>query len=64
MSTEETLQSTFADAGLAFSQFRDNRRVAVPDESIQPLLAFMKQDLGFDMLAERSKSTRLNSSHG
>ena len=52
MSTEDALKSKFADAGLAFSQFRDNRRIVVPAESLQPLLAFMKQDLGFDMLAE------------
>ena len=52
MSTEETLQSKFPDVGLAFSQFRDNRRVVVPAESLQPLLAFMKNDLGFDFLAE------------
>ncbi len=52
MSTEDALKSKFADAGLAFSQFRDNRRIVVPAESLQPLLAHMKQDLGFDMLAE------------
>ncbi|MEK6258748.1 MAG: NADH-quinone oxidoreductase subunit C [Planctomycetota bacterium] len=52
MSTEDALKSKFADAGLAFSQFRDNRRIVVPAESLQPLLTFMNQDLGFDMLAE------------
>ena len=52
MSTEETLQSKFPAAGLTFSQFRDNRRIVVPAESLQPLLACMKQDLGFDFLAE------------
>ncbi len=52
MSTEDALKSKFADAGLAFSQFRDNRRIVAPAESLQPLLAFMKQDLGFDFLAE------------
>ena len=52
MSTEDALKSKFADAGLAFSQFRDNRRIVVPTGSLQPLLAFMKQDLGFDFLAE------------
>ena len=52
MSTEDTLKSKFADGELAFSQFRDNRRIVVPAGSLQPLLAFMKQDLGFDMLAE------------
>ena len=52
MSTEDALKSKFADAGLTFSQFRDNRRIVVPPGSLQPLLAFMKQDLGFDFLAE------------
>ena len=52
MSTEDALKSKFADDGLAFSQFRDNRRIVVPAESLQPLLTFMKQDLGFDFLAE------------
>ncbi len=52
MSTEETLQSKFPDSGLTFSQFRDNRRIVVPAKSLQPLLAFMKQDLSFDFLAE------------
>ena len=52
MSTEDALKSKFADAGLTFSQFRVNRRIVVPTGSLQPLLAFMKQDLGFDFLAE------------
>ncbi len=52
MSTEDALKSKFPDAGLTFSQFRDNRRIVVPAESLQSLLAFMKQGLGFDMLAE------------
>ena len=52
MSTEETLQSKFPAAGLTCSQFRDNRRIVVPTGSLQPLLACMKQDLGFDFLAE------------
>ena len=52
MSTEDALKSKFADAGLTCSQFRDNRRIVVPAESLQPLLAFMKGDLGFDFLAE------------
>lgn len=52
MSTEEALQSKFPGAGLAFSQFRDNRRVVVPAAKLQPILACLKSDLGFDMLAE------------
>lgn len=52
MSTEEVLKSKFADAGLVFSQFRDNRRVVVPAAHLLPLLSLMKSELGFDMLAE------------
>ena len=52
MSTEEALQSKFPGEGLAFSQFRDNRRVVVPAAKLQPILACLKSDLGFDMLAE------------
>jgi len=52
MSTDETLQATFPDGGLTFSQFRDNRRVVVPAAKLQPILSLLKTDLGFDMLAE------------
>lgn len=52
MSAEDALKSKFPEAGLTCSQFRDNRRIVVPAGSLQPLLAFMKQDLGFDFLAE------------
>lgn len=52
MSTEDALNTKFPNAGLAFSQFRDNRRIVIAAESLELLLAFMKHDLGFDMLAE------------
>lgn len=52
MSTEDALKSKFPDAGLTFSQFRDNHRVVVPAELLQSLLSFMKSDLGFDFLSE------------
>ena len=52
MSTEEVLKSKFADDGLTFSQFRDNRRVVVPAAKLLPILSCLKSDLGFDMLAE------------
>jgi NADH-quinone oxidoreductase subunit C len=52
MSTEEVLKSKFADDGLSFSQFRDNRRVVVPAAKLLPILSLMKTELGFDMLAE------------
>ena len=37
---------------MAFSQFRDNHRVAVPAGRLFDILAFLKNELGFDMLAE------------
>ena len=52
MSTEEALKSKFADDGLAFSQFRDNHRVVVPAAKLFELLAFLKNEHHFDMLAE------------
>ena len=52
MSTEDALKSKFPDDGLAFSQFRDNRRVVVPAAKLLPVLSLLKTDLGFDMLAE------------
>ena len=52
MSTEDALKSKFPDDGLAFSQFRDNRRVVVPAAKLLPILSLLKNDLGFDMLAE------------
>ena len=52
MSTEDALKSKFPDDGLAYSQFRDNRRVVVPAAKLLPVLSLLKTDLGFDMLAE------------
>lgn len=52
MSTEESLKSKFPQDGLAFSQFRDNHRVAVPAGRLYDILSFLKNELGFDMLSE------------
>lgn len=52
MSTADALQSRFPNEGLAFSQFRDNRRVVVRAAKLEPILACLKSDLGFNMLAE------------
>lgn len=52
MSTAEALQSKFPADGLAFSEFRDNRRVVVPAAKLLPILSFLKSEHGFDMLAE------------
>lgn len=51
MSTEDALKSKFPDE-LAFSQFRDNRRVTVPAARLHAVLSTLKSDHGFDMLAE------------
>ena len=52
LTAEDVLLSTFPDDALAFSQFRDNRRVVVPAAKLLPVLSLLKSDLGFDMLAE------------
>ena len=52
MSTEDVLKSRFPGDELAFSQFRDNRRITVPAAKLLSLLSCLKSELGFDMLAE------------
>ena len=52
MTTEDALQAKFPDGGLAFSQFRDNHRIAVPASRLFDVLAFLKNEHHFDMLAE------------
>lgn len=52
MSTADALQSKFPEDALAFSEFRDNRRVVVPAAKLLPILSFLKSEHGFDMLAE------------
>lgn len=52
MSTEDALKSRFAADELSFSQFRDNHRVVVPSAKLFDVLAFLKNEHGFDMLAE------------
>ena len=52
MSTEDALKSKFPQDGLAFSQFRDNHRIGVSAARIFDVLAFLKNEHHFDMLAE------------
>ena len=52
MSTEDNLQAKFSGDGLTFSQFRDNHRIAVPAAKLFDILAYLKNELHFDMLAE------------
>jgi NADH-quinone oxidoreductase subunit C len=48
--TIAALEKAFPD--LAFSEFRGDTRVVVPKESIYPVLAMLKEALGFDLLVD------------
>lgn len=52
MTHQELLQARFPSAGLAFSQFRDNRRVVVPAALLVEVLTCLKHEGGFDMLVD------------
>ena len=52
MTTEEALKAKFPGDGLVFSQFRDNHRVEVTAANLFEILAFLKNEHQFDMLAE------------
>ena len=47
----ETLKSKFGDA-IGTSEFRDNRRVIVPAESVYDVLQYLKESCGFDFLVD------------
>lgn len=51
MSAETLLQGRFP-TGPTFSTFRDNRRVVVPAEQVFDVLKCLKDDGGFDLLAD------------
>jgi NADH-quinone oxidoreductase subunit C len=53
------LRERFGADGFTTSEFRDNRRVHVPAGNLHTLLAFLKTDCGFDMLAELSAADYL-----
>jgi NADH-quinone oxidoreductase subunit C len=46
------LREKFGADAFSTSEFRDNRRVIVPPDRLFAVLEFLKQLLGFDMLAE------------
>lgn len=52
MSAQDLLQTRFPDAGLVFSEFRDNRRVVVPAELLAEIMTTLKSDGGFNSLVE------------
>jgi NADH-quinone oxidoreductase subunit C len=51
MPTLDTLKAKFPDA-VAPSSFRDNARVTVPADKLLAVLACLKTECGFDMLAD------------
>jgi NADH-quinone oxidoreductase subunit C len=52
MSYETVLKERFGEGSFTTSQFRDNRRVIVPAPRLFDFLTVLKQECGFDMLAE------------
>jgi len=52
MSFQELLEAKFPQAGLKFSEFRDNRRVETPAASLGEVLRCLKDEGGFDFLSE------------
>jgi NADH-quinone oxidoreductase subunit C len=54
------LRERFGADTLRTSEFRDNRRVIVPPAQLFAVLSFLKQECGFDMLAELSAADYLH----
>ncbi len=52
MAFDDLLKQQFGDDTFEFSEFRDNRRVIVPSERLFEVLQFLKEQGGFNMLAE------------
>lgn len=52
MAFEDTLWQEFGKGAVAVSEFRGNRRVTVPAESVFDVLKCLKEKAGFDFLAE------------
>jgi NADH-quinone oxidoreductase subunit C len=46
------LKERFSDGNFATRQFRDNQRVIVPASALYPMLEFLKESAGFDMLVD------------
>ncbi len=53
------LRERFGPDGFTTSEFRDNRRLLVAPAQLYPMLEFLKQSCGFDMLAEMSAADYL-----
>jgi NADH-quinone oxidoreductase subunit C len=57
---EETLKQRFGEGSFTTEQFRDNRRVLIAPDRLYPFLACLKDECGFDMLAELTAVDYLN----
>jgi NADH-quinone oxidoreductase subunit C len=60
MGYEDTLGQRFGADSFSTSQFRDNRRVIVAPERLLAFLKCLKEECGFDMLAELTAVDYLN----
>src|SRR5437763_4718039 len=60
MSYETVLRERFGEGRFTTSEFRDNRRVVVAADQVLPFLTCLKEQCGFDMLAELTAVDYLN----
>ncbi len=60
MSYETVLRERFGEGSFTTSQFRDNRRVHVAPDKLHAFLEVLKNQCGFDMLAEMTAADYLN----
>jgi NADH-quinone oxidoreductase subunit C len=49
---DQILKNQLGETGFTVSQFRDNRRVIVPSDTLYTALEYLKSAAGFDMLAD------------
>jgi NADH-quinone oxidoreductase subunit C len=60
MSYDAVLKERFGAAGFSTSEFRDNRRVIVVPQRLFAVLQCLKQECGFDMLADLTAADYLH----
>jgi NADH-quinone oxidoreductase subunit C len=60
MAYEDTLRQRFGSESFTTSEFRDNKRVIVAPERVLAFLKCLKEECGFDMLAELTAADYLN----
>ena len=54
------LRKRFGNDAVQTSEFRDNKRVTVPEEKVYAVLECLKRDAGFDMLVDLSAADYLH----